>query len=111
MSTPTGLAWMPQSSALTAETYLGIGWMQVALSTLFCVLLGVAAIFVLRKRMVARAPSCMSQARRIRILEHVRLTPRDTLHLVEYDRRVVMLVSNATGVTLLDAQDRQVAEP
>ncbi len=102
---------MPQASASTAGTYLGIGWMQVGLSTLFCLLLGVAVIFVLRRRLVARAPSGILQERRIRILEHVRLTPRDTLHLVEYDQRVVLLVSGATGVTLLDAQDRQVAEP
>lgn len=104
MTTSTGPTWLPQTSAANA-TNLGIDWMHVGLVTMLCLFLGVAAIFLLRKRMFAGVVAKLPPDRRIRILEHARLTPRDTLHLVEYDRRVVMLVSNASGVTLLDAHD------
>jgi len=109
MSTPADMTWLPRTSVASA-TNLGIDWIHVGLAMALCLFLGIAAIVALRKYFHPHFAPGTPQARRIRILEHARLTPRDTLHLVEYDRRIVMLVSNASGVTLLDAHDRQGTE-
>ena len=110
MSSSSDMAWLTRTGGSTAAASLGIDWMQVGLATALCLALGIAAIVVLRKHVYSRFATGAPAARRIRIIEHARLTPRDTLHLVEYDQRVVMLVSNASGVTLLDAHDRDARE-
>lgn len=109
MTTPSA-SWLTPASGAAAASSLNVDWGQVAVATLFCVGLGVAAILVLRKRMSLGMPSGSASTRRIRVVEQTRIAPRATLHLVEYDRRVVMLVTDATGVKLLDAHDRQPPE-
>lgn len=112
MSASVPASWLTPTSGVTPTSYLGIEWGHVALAILLCVGLGVIAILLLKKRLpngVAAGIGAAS-ARRIRIVEHARLAPRTTLHLVEYDHRVVMLVSDTSGVKLLDAHDRPAPE-
>lgn len=112
MTAPVQSSWLTTAPPSTMTTYLGIEWGHVGLAMLLCIGLAVGAILLLKKQLpgnVMPGPGSAS-ARRIRIAEHARLAPRTTLHLVEYDHRVVMLVSDPTGVRLLDAHDQPAAE-
>ena len=112
MSAPVQSRWLTATPANTMTSYLGVEWGQLTLATLLCLGLAVGAIFLLKKRLpggVMASPGNASP-QRIRIIEHARLAPRTTLHLVEYDHRVVMLVSDPAGVRLLDAHGQPASE-
>ncbi|WP_322026129.1 flagellar biosynthetic protein FliO [Burkholderia sp. BCC1977] len=101
----TSSSWLAPASGAAAARYPDVDWGHVAAATLLCIGLGIAAILMLRKRLLHGAMSRAAPASRMRIVEQTRLAPRTTLHLVEYDRRIVMLVTDATGVKVLDAHD------
>ncbi|MGU7783211.1 flagellar biosynthetic protein FliO [Burkholderia sp. PU8-34] len=99
-------SWLTPASSVVAARYPDIDWGHVATATLFCIGLSIVAILMLRKRLSRGSTSGSTSTPRIRVVEHARLAPRATLHLVEYDQRVVMLVTDAAGVRVLDAHDR-----
>jgi flagellar protein FliO/FliZ len=96
----------PISAASTVNVLSGVDFIRVGIALAFCLALGVIAILVIRRHQrVTGSVSRLPGARRITVAETIRLGPRATLHLVEYDRRVILLASDATGVKMLDAHD------
>ncbi|WP_246797486.1 hypothetical protein [Burkholderia perseverans] len=115
MNPPAPTSWLDHASAASAShpglfAYLGVDWTRIVLALLLCIALGVAAAFVLRARTARGAPREAGAAPRIRVVEHARLPSRTTLHLVEYDQRVVLLMSDASGTRVVDAHDRSLPE-
>ncbi|CAD6549128.1 flagellar biosynthetic protein FliO [Paraburkholderia metrosideri] len=96
----------PVHAASTGIALAGVDLVRVGMALAFCLTLGVIAILVIRRSQRVRGSGPrMTGTRRITVAETVRLGPRATLHLVEYDRRVVLLAADATGIKLLDAHD------
>lgn len=90
----------------------GVDIFHTGLALVFCLALGVVAIFIIRRSQgVAGTQAAQTGARRINILDHTRLNTRTALHLVECAGRVVLLASDASGIKLLDAHDGKDQEP
>lgn len=88
--------------------FAGMDMVRVGLALAFCLALGVIVILVLRRSQAASGTWLKpAGTHRIALSDSVRLGSRATLHLVEYDDRVVLLASDASGVKLLDARDRR----
>src|SRR5579863_1100922 len=93
----------------------GVDPLRVGLALAVCLALGVAAIFFLRRRLLAQGGAGLGAARtsakRLAVVETTRLNARATLYLVDYDGRTVLLVADAGGVKPLDAQSKTLLEP
>ncbi len=90
----------------------GIDLYRIGGALLLCIMLGVAAILLLRRYGFGRVDGVgMPTGRKcLTIVDTVRLAPRVTLHVVEYDERHVLLALDASGITLLDAHSRPAPE-
>jgi len=102
-----------QAAALGVGTVLGgIDVVRVGIALACCLVLGIAAIVFLRRSQgIARQRPGAADARRIHVVEKARLDTRATLYLVECDQRTVLLVADANGVKLLDANRSATLEP
>ncbi|MGF6805614.1 flagellar protein FliO/FliZ [Paraburkholderia sp. Clong3] len=116
MTVSTPASWLQGASDATAGQHAlsatglalaGVDVMRVGITLVCCIALGIVAILLLRRsHRVGACGSSSSRTPRITAAASLRLGPRTTLHLIEYDSRVVLLASDATGVKLLDARDR-----
>ncbi|WGS41639.1 flagellar biosynthetic protein FliO [Burkholderia sp. JSH-S8] len=102
----------PSASALGPTLGSGIDLFRISGALVLCIVLGVAAIFLLRRYGFGRSDGFGTPAGRrcLTIVDTVRLAPRVMLHVVEYDERRVLLALDADGVTLLDAHSRAASE-
>ncbi|KVC64679.1 flagellar biosynthetic protein FliO [Burkholderia stagnalis] len=102
----------PSATALWPTLGSGIDLFRISGALVLCIVLGVAAIFLLRRYGFGRADGFGTPAGRrcLTIVDTVRLAPRVTLHVVEYDERRVLLSLDANGITLLDAHARPASE-
>ncbi|KWN10650.1 hypothetical protein [Burkholderia ubonensis] len=107
-------SWLAGPSANTSTaglvSYLGIDWARVTVALLLCLAIGTITVFVVRARILRAPHRDSSAAPRIRVVEHARLTPRTMLHMIEYDQRVVLLMSDATGTKVVDAHTKPTSE-
>ncbi|WP_186208999.1 hypothetical protein [Burkholderia gladioli] len=114
MNPPAQGSWLDHASAAAPAaglfSHLGIDWTRIMLALLLCVAIGVAAALLMRSRMTRGTSREAAAAPRIRVVEHARLPSRTTLHLIEYDQRVVLLMSDASGTRVVDAHDRPSTE-
>ncbi|TKC89452.1 hypothetical protein FAZ69_10995 [Trinickia terrae] len=109
------------AAALTLSGTLaagGIDPVRVGLSFAVCIALGIAAILLLRRRLLGRqgigllqGVRSASAGKRLTVAETARLDARTTLYLVDCDGRTVLLAADATGVKQLDARTRAASEP
>ncbi|KVT06127.1 hypothetical protein WT97_10860 [Burkholderia sp. MSMB1459WGS] len=110
MTTPVPASWLERAPdaapAVSLFSHLGVDWVRVVLALLLCLAIGVVAALVIRARSVRGTPRDPGNVPRIRVIEHARLSARATLHLIEYDRRVVLLMSDANGSRVVDARDQ-----
>ncbi|RZF29073.1 hypothetical protein EVC45_14785 [Paraburkholderia sp. UYCP14C] len=117
MTASTPAAWLQgasdaaagqQALSATGLALAGVDVMRVGIALACCVALGIVAILLLRRsQRIGTGGSWSSGTPRIAAAASLRLGPRVTLHLIEYDSRVVLLASDASGVKLLDAHDRR----
>ncbi|KVH79435.1 hypothetical protein WJ42_06155 [Burkholderia cepacia] len=114
MTAPVPASWLERAPdaapAAGLFSHLGVDWVRVVLALLLCLTVGVIAILVIRTRTVRGTPRDSTSAPRIRVIEHARLSTRATLHLIEYDQRVVLLMSDANGSRVVDARDQSPQE-
>jgi flagellar biogenesis protein FliO len=80
-----------------------IAWWRVVGALVFCLLLGVLAAFALRKRLRGGAPVFGAAAKRLRLVESVRLSHRVDVCLVECDDRTYLIATSAQGAVSLAA--------
>jgi flagellar protein FliO/FliZ len=103
---------MPAGSPGAGVALAGVDMFRVGMALALCLVLAVVAIVIIRR---AQGNSStwrqQTRARRISVVDSIRLNPRATLHLVQCDQRVILLAADAGGVKLLDAHDRPVGEP
>ncbi|HDR9204595.1 hypothetical protein WJ24_26805 [Burkholderia vietnamiensis] len=115
MTAPVPSSWLERAPdaapAVGFFSHLGVEWVRVVLAFMLCVAIGVVAILVIRTRTVRGTPRNSASTPRIRVIEHARLSSRVTLHLIEYDQRVVLLMSDANGSRVVDARDQSPQEP
>ncbi|MXN76537.1 hypothetical protein GR157_17565 [Burkholderia sp. 4701] len=114
MTAPAQTSWLERANdtapAAGLFSHLGVDWVRVVLALLLCLAIGVVAVLVIRARTMGGTPRDSANAPRIRVIEHARLSPRVTLHLIEYDQRVVLLMSDANGSRVVDARDQTPSE-
>jgi len=114
MNPPVPTSWLeraPDAAPVAGLfSHLGVDWIRVVLALLLCLALGVVAALVIRARAVRGTYRDSANASRIRVIEHARLSARATLHLIEYDQRVVLLMSDANGSRVVDARDQSPSE-
>lgn len=92
------------AEALGRASDSDISLWRVASALLLCLLLAVAAGFVLRARQGFASPiSFISSApRRLRIVEMLRLGPKTALSIVTCDGQELLLLTSEQGGTILD---------
>lgn len=102
----------PSTIALGPMLADGVDLYRIGGALLLCIMLGVVAIFLLRRYGFGRVDGGGMPAGRkcLTIVDTVRLAPRVTLHVVEYEERHVLLALDASGITLLDAHSRPASE-
>jgi len=102
----------PSTIALGPMLANGVDLYRIGGALVLCIMLGVAAILLLRRYGFGRADGVGLPTGRkcLTIVDTVRLAPRVTLHVVEYDDRHVLLALDASGITLLDARSRPAPE-
>lgn len=114
MTAPVTPSWLERAPDVAPAaglfSHLGVDWVRVVLALLLCLAIGVIAILIIRTRAVRGTPRDSASTPRIRVIEHARLSPRATLHLIEYDQRVVLLMSDANGSHVVDARDQSPSE-
>lgn len=114
MTAPVPTSWLERAPdaapAAGLFSHLGVDWARVVLALLLCLALGVVAALVIRARTVRGTRHDSANTSRIRVIEHARLSTRATLHLIEYDQRVVLLMSDANGSRVVDARDQSPSE-
>lgn len=75
---------------------------RVILALLFCLALGGAAIFVLRRRFRGARPLAFGRDRRLQLIENIRLSHQVDLCLVSRDGHEYLIAASPQGVTLVD---------
>lgn len=75
---------------------------RVILAMLFCLALGGAAIFVLRRRFRGVRPRAFGRDRRLHLVENIRLSHQVDLCIVSRDGHEYLIVASPQGVTLVD---------
>lgn len=81
----------------------GVPFWRVAGALLFCIALGVGAVFALRMRggRVPPLPALIRRERRLQLIEVLRLGQHVDLCLVSCDDRTMLLAASAHGVDVL----------
>src|SRR5437868_10619943 len=74
----------------------------VILALLFCLALGGAAIFVLRRRFRGVRPIAFGRERRLQLIENMRLSHQVDLCIVSRDGQEYLIAASPQGVTLVD---------
>ncbi|KWE78470.1 flagellar biosynthetic protein FliO [Burkholderia territorii] len=114
MTAPVSASWLERAPDATPTAslfaHLGVDWGRVVLALLLCLAIGLVAALVIRARFVRGTPHQSANVPRIRVIEHTRLSTRASLHLIEYDQRVVLLMSDANGSRVIDARDQSPQE-
>ncbi|OLL30875.1 hypothetical protein BTH42_14975 [Burkholderia sp. SRS-W-2-2016] len=121
MTAPVSASWLQGASDATVQpsalstagiALAGVDLMRVGIALVLCLALGVAAILVIRRsQRIGGKLSMPGDRQRIAVAATLRLGSRATLHLIEYDSRVVLLASDASGIKLLDARDQPAGAP
>jgi flagellar biogenesis protein FliO len=75
---------------------------RVILALLFCLALGGAAIFVLRRRFRGVRPRSFGRERRLQLVENIRLSHQVDLCIVSRDGHEYLIAASPQGVTLVD---------
>lgn len=75
---------------------------RVILALLFCLALGGAAIFVLRRRFRGVRPLAFGRDRRLQLIENIRLSHQVDLCIVSRDGHEYLIAASPQGVTLVD---------
>lgn len=76
---------------------------RVMLALIFCVAIGAAAIFLLRRRYRGVRPLAFRRERRLQLVENMRLSHQVDLCIVSRDGREYLIAASPQGVTLVDA--------
>jgi flagellar protein FliO/FliZ len=85
---------------------------RVLLALAFCLALGVAAIFVLRRRFRGARPLAFGRGeRRLALVESLRLSHQVDLCIVTRDGREYLIAAGPQGATLLDGTALPAREP
>ena len=80
----------------------GISPWRVVATLLLCLALAVAAAFALRYRIANRGIALFAPAaRRLQLIETVRLGPQNNLCVVRYDARDYLIAAGPQGVTVI----------
>jgi flagellar biogenesis protein FliO len=75
---------------------------RVLLALLFCLALGAAAIFLLRRRYRGARPLAFGRERRLQLVENIRLSHQVDLCIVSRDGREYLIATSPQGVTVVD---------
>jgi flagellar biogenesis protein FliO len=75
---------------------------RVVLALLFCLALGGAAIFVLRRRYRGARPLSFGRERRLQLFENIRLSHQVDLCIVSRDGQEYLIAASPQGVTVVD---------
>jgi flagellar biogenesis protein FliO len=76
---------------------------RVILALLFCLVLGGAAIFVLRRRFRGVRPRAFGRDRRLQLIENIRLSHQVDLCIVSRDGHEYLIAASPQGTTLVDS--------
>lgn len=76
---------------------------RVILALAFCLALGAAAIFLLRRRYGGVRPRVFGQERRLQLVETLRLGHQANLCIVSRDGHEYLIAASPQGITLVDA--------
>lgn len=93
---------MVSSAALAGPSLTGrdaapdLNLLRVALALALCLIIGVAAIFWLKRKMPGRLLPGLSPS--VRVVETARLGIRASLYVVEFDRRRFLLAADTNGI-------------
>lgn len=79
----------------------GVSLWRVLGALLFCLLIAAGAALAMRSRFKGALPSLKREARRLRMIENLRLSHQVDLCLVELDGRELLVAATAQGATLL----------
>jgi len=75
---------------------------RVILALFFCLALGAAAIFFLRRRYRGARPLAFGRERRLQLVENLRLSHQVDLCIVSRDGREYLVAASPQGVTVVD---------
>lgn len=76
--------------------------LRVIIALGFCLALGAAAIFLLRRRYRGARPLAFGRERRLQLVENLRLSHQVDLCIVSRDGREYLIASSPQGVTVVD---------
>jgi flagellar biogenesis protein FliO len=85
-------------------TSTDISLTRIVAALVFCLLLAVAAIFLIRRTGMTRVTARTAASSQITVLERTRLNPGTTLYLVGYGQTHVLLACDSHGVKTLHSQ-------
>ncbi|KAK47789.1 hypothetical protein BG58_40985 [Caballeronia jiangsuensis] len=89
---------MSVSNALIASD---ISPLRIVAALVFCLLLGVAIIFLMRRWNIRGSAFMPRSTGQLRLLQTLRLDARATLHLIEYGNTQLLLGCGPEGITSL----------
>lgn len=75
---------------------------RVILALFFCLALGAAAIFFLRRRYRGARPLSFGRERRLQLVENLRLSHQVDVCIVSRDGREYLVAASPHGVTMID---------
>lgn len=76
-----------------------VSYVRVVLALLFCLVLGVGVLLILRRRL--RVPSSTGDGKAVRIVATARLDMRTLLYVIEFDGRRILVARDAGHIMCL----------
>ena len=97
---PASLAARPGAPLAGGVGSVEIDYLRVLLALVLCLALAVFVLWWLKQQSGQRLAAALGQKRgqSVRVVERVRLSPRATLHVVEFDGQRILVASDPNGV-------------
>jgi len=91
----------PAAASIGQPGDAGVSLWRVAGALLFCLLLAAGAAFAMRARLRGSLPPLRGQAKRLKLVESLRLSHQVDLCLIDLDGRELLVAATAQGARLL----------
>ena len=106
---PGSLAARPSAALAGGVGSVEIDYLRVVLALCLCLALAVLILWWIKRHAGQRLAAALGQrhGQSVRVVERVRLSPRATLHVVEFDGQRVLVSSDPNGVYRIAQGERQ----
>jgi flagellar biogenesis protein FliO len=97
---PASLAARPSAPLAGGAGSVEIDYLRVLLAVVLCLALAVLILLWIKRHAGQRLAAALGQrhGQSVRVVERVRLSPRATLHVVEFDGQRILVASDPNGV-------------